>query len=158
MTKFGASEGQPRETADQQLVVATSNLQSLDIDVKDLTADLVFGVDESYTLDIPSRGGRATLQANTVWGALRGLETFAQLVQASQDGLAIEDFTEEEQMNDAPFDFEGLYIPETPIHIEDAPKFSHRGLMLGTPFTMERTVICDIFTPGLQIPLAITFQ
>lgn len=35
--------------------------------------------DESYTLEIPKEGD-AVLKSATVWGALRGLETFSQLV------------------------------------------------------------------------------
>eukprot|EP00959_Pyramimonas_sp_CCMP1952_P349481 7322761-Pyramimonas_sp.AAC.1 len=35
-------------------------------------------MDESYTLDIAAMA--ASLRAPSVWGALRGLETFAQLV------------------------------------------------------------------------------
>merc|ERR1711971_1054704 len=35
--------------------------------------------DESYTLSIPEDGGKATLSAKTVWGVLRGLETFSQM-------------------------------------------------------------------------------
>lgn len=37
--------------------------------------------DESYTLDIPVSGGKATITAATAYGALHGLETFSQLVQ-----------------------------------------------------------------------------
>ena len=61
-----------------------------------LSADMALrsGVDESYTLSITEASG-SVLTAPTVWGALHGLETFAQLVQrvsASQgviEGLPI---------------------------------------------------------------------
>jgi hexosaminidase len=59
------------------------------------------GEDESYRLDISPAGAR--LNATTVTGALRGLETFAQLIDGSE-------------------------IPA--IHIEDRPRFPWRGLML----------------------------
>jgi len=39
---------------------------------------LQLGFDESYNVIIPSNG-RAILTANTVFGALRGLETFSQI-------------------------------------------------------------------------------
>lgn len=61
--------------------------------------------DESYTLDITPQ--RATLKANTVVGALRGLETLLQL------------FT---------FDPGGYYFPA--VSIQDAPRFPWRGLLI----------------------------
>jgi hexosaminidase len=64
-----------------------------------------FGEDESYTLDVAS--GQATLKAATVDGALRGLETFLQLVGPGPDGF------------EAPA-----------VHIEDRPRFPWRGFML----------------------------
>jgi len=63
------------------------------------------GEDESYQLDVTTGG--ATLKAATVDGALRGLETFAQLVGAGASGFA---------------------APE--VHIEDRPRFPWRGLLL----------------------------
>jgi hexosaminidase len=63
------------------------------------------GEDESYTLDVTSAG--ATVKAATVDGALRGLETFAQLVAPAEKGFAA-----------------------TAVHIEDRPRFPWRGLML----------------------------
>jgi len=63
------------------------------------------GEDESYRLDVSSDGAR--ISAVTVVGALRGLETFAQLIAPGADGF------------EAPA-----------IHIEDQPRFPWRGLML----------------------------
>lgn len=61
--------------------------------------------DESYTLDITAQ--RATLKANTVVGALRGLETLLQL------------FT---------FDANGYHFPA--VSIQDSPRFPWRGLLI----------------------------
>ena len=61
--------------------------------------------DESYTLDVSER--QAVLRAPTVVGALRGLETFLQLL----DG-----------------DRAGYFIPA--VAIQDKPRFPWRGLMI----------------------------
>lgn len=63
------------------------------------------GENESYVLDVATGG--AQLQAPTITGALRGIETFAQLVGAGDQGFAI-----------------------PAIHIEDQPRFQWRGLMI----------------------------
>jgi hexosaminidase len=60
------------------------------------------GEDESYSLDVSPVG--AQLNATTVTGALRGLETFAQLIGSGPDVRS--------------------------VHIEDKPRFPWRGLML----------------------------
>ena len=64
-----------------------------------------FGEDESYTLGVEANN--ATLQANTVLGAVRGLETFSQLVAGNADGY---------------------YFPC--VNIQDKPRFAWRGLMI----------------------------
>ena len=89
---------------------SNGGISSLNIHVDDLDeSHPQLGVDESYNLDVTS--SEATLKSKTVWGALRGLETFSQIVS---------------------FDFEDetYYIPSTPISIDDAPRFPHRGLMI----------------------------
>ena len=63
------------------------------------------GEDESYGLDIA--GDRATLSANTVWGAMHGMETLLQLVAGDSDGY---------------------YFPL--VSIQDKPRFPWRGLMI----------------------------
>ncbi|MCU7496761.1 MAG: family 20 glycosylhydrolase, partial [Ignavibacteria bacterium] len=61
--------------------------------------------DESYTLEVTPE--KITLKAETDLGALRGLETFVQLLSS---------------------DAEGYYIPA--VKIQDAPRFAWRGLMM----------------------------
>jgi hexosaminidase len=63
------------------------------------------GVDESYTLDIDEHA--ISLRAKTDIGALRGMETLLQLLQPS-----------------------GANYVFPAVHIEDAPRFPWRGLML----------------------------
>nr|POE79308.1 beta-hexosaminidase 2 [Quercus suber] len=82
-------------------------LQTLLVFVSDLTAPLHHNVNESYSLTIPT-WGPANLSAETVWGAMRGLETFSQLVWGDPLRVAV-----------------GLYI-------WDAPLFGHRGVVLDT--------------------------
>lgn len=63
------------------------------------------GEDESYLLDVAPTAAR--LEARTVTGILRGLETFSQLIVPGPDGFQV-----------------------PAVHIEDRPRFPWRGLML----------------------------
>jgi hexosaminidase len=65
----------------------------------------VLGEDESYQLTVAPEG--ALLKAATVDGAMRGLETFAQLVESGDAGFAIQ-----------------------AVRVDDRPRFPWRGLML----------------------------
>ena len=51
------------------------------------------------------------LHCATVFGALRGLETFAQLVRFD-------------------YELEAYYVPGAPVVISDQPRFAYRGVML----------------------------
>nr|XP_034325789.1 beta-hexosaminidase subunit beta isoform X4 [Crassostrea gigas] len=85
------------------------SLTELDVNVKNKCDQYPYlGMDESYNLTISSSG--ATLNSNSVWGALRGIETFSQLVlQRSKDMFTVNGTT-----------------------IVDYPRFQHRGLLLDT--------------------------
>jgi hexosaminidase len=79
---------------------------------------LQLGMDESYSLEVGhsrSTGGelQATLSAPAVWGVLRGLETFAQLVRWDWDNHS-------------------HVIYSAPWMIEDKPRFPHRAFMIDT--------------------------
>lgn len=93
---------------------ATGSLTSLKIEVDSLDeSHPQVEADESYSLEVPEAGGAAILSAKTVWGALRGLETFSQLLTFD-------------------FDAAGYTLPQAPWSIKDAPRFPHRGLMIDT--------------------------
>ncbi|KAG8391351.1 hypothetical protein BUALT_Bualt01G0178800 [Buddleja alternifolia] len=89
-------------------LTASPPLTTLTITVSDVAAPLNHGANESYTLTIPSTGAAAVITAATAWGAMRGLETFSQLVYSKPSRVAC-----------------GLYI-------SDAPLFMHRGVILDT--------------------------
>jgi hexosaminidase len=85
-----------------------AHLEGIQFEVEDNTAKVDFGMDESYTLDIPKDGNYATLRAKTWIGALRALETFSQLI---------------------------IFDDELIVHtaeVSDYPTYSHRGILLDT--------------------------
>eukprot|EP00935_MAST-01C_sp_MAST-1C-sp1_P000196 g196.t1 len=91
-------------------------LPGLQVSVRDINDALPsLSTNESYELHIPADGNPATLNAESVYGALRGLETFSQLVQIAG--------------GDSPSIFG---IAECPRVVRDRPRFVHRGLMLDT--------------------------
>ncbi|XP_042479799.1 beta-hexosaminidase 2-like [Macadamia integrifolia] len=98
----------PIVTPSINLTTTNLPLQILTLSVTDPSAPLYHGVDESYTLTIPTIGSSANLTAITVWGAMRGLETFSQLVWGNPPRVA------------------------TGLDIWDAPLFGHRGVLLDT--------------------------
>jgi len=75
-----------------------------------------FDMDEQYEVRVnsPDEPGKAKIIAFTVWGILRGLETFSQLVYASPD------------FGDS------LQYVVNGTQILDSPRFSHRGVMVDT--------------------------
>ncbi|XP_057476764.1 beta-hexosaminidase 1-like [Actinidia eriantha] len=80
--------------------------------------ELQLGVDESYSLMVSRSNdrsiiGEATIEGNTVFGAVRGLETFSQL-------CAYDYVTKNVQVYKAPW------------YIRDRPRFAYRGLLLDT--------------------------
>ncbi|XP_027937908.1 beta-hexosaminidase 1-like isoform X2 [Vigna unguiculata] len=94
------------------------DVNKLSITVHSNSEELQLGVDESYNLFVSgahqlSGSGGVTIEANTVFGALRGLETFSQLCSF--------DYTTKK-----------VHISKVPWSVRDKPRFQYRGLLLDT--------------------------
>jgi hexosaminidase len=97
-----------------------SQITSLLVDAAAATP-LELGMDESYTLIVNAT--TALLKANTEWGALRGLETFSQLVDFRYE------LTEGNHHRVKNLEY---FVMGLPIHINDAPRFKWRALLIDT--------------------------
>ena len=97
---------------EDQYNYASPKISSLQIDINDYSENtLQYGMDESYNLTMSNSTTTAILSANTIWGGLRGLETFSQLVI---------------------FNYTNLYYNTWDAVIVDKPRFGHRGIMIDT--------------------------
>lgn len=90
-------------------------LKGIHVDVRSPSDELQHGIDESYNLSITENGDPiyAYLQAQTVYGALHGLQTFSQLCYFNFTAKAVE-------------------VRQVPWMILDQPRFSYRGLLIDT--------------------------
>ena len=82
-------------------------INSLVISVEDLNETLSLESNESYSLKVSNP--RCTLKAKSIWGALRGLETFSQLVHRNGSSYI---------------------VPKTIV--KDFPRFKYRGFLIDT--------------------------
>ncbi|GAM21553.1 hypothetical protein SAMD00019534_047280 [Acytostelium subglobosum LB1] len=84
---------------------------TLNIKVASASETLDFGVSENYTISATTSS--YTITADTIYGAMRGLETFSQLIAYTQSSNSYS-------------------IPFLPIVINDYPRFPWRGIMIDT--------------------------
>jgi hexosaminidase len=66
---------------------------------------------EAYVLTVPADGSPATVTADTIWGAMYGMESFSQMVRFN-------------------FTTEAYSIANAPWQLHDSPRFPHRGVMI----------------------------
>ncbi|RAK76468.1 beta-N-acetylhexosaminidase [Aspergillus fijiensis CBS 313.89] len=115
-TEAPISSFQPFPTASPKAAqrikrVSAPSVQYVDVEVKDITADLQHGVDESYTLELTEGSSTINIRAATVWGALHAFTTLQQLIISDGSG--------------------GLIIEQC-VSIQDAPLYPYRGIMIDT--------------------------
>nr|CAG4712815.1 unnamed protein product [Naegleria fowleri] len=88
---------------------------------KEMIPEPYLGMDESYMINIDPSQGQAQLTANTVWGALRALESFSQLI------------TPVDNLNGISFGKKYYTFGELlPIVVKDSPRFQWRGFLVDT--------------------------
>ena len=84
-------------------------ITQLIINIQSNTMNLQLGISERYNLTVASPN--SAINADNVFGAMRALETFSQLITDNTNGTAI--------------------IEGSPWIIQDEPRFLHRGLLIG---------------------------
>ncbi|XP_047133100.1 beta-hexosaminidase subunit alpha isoform X1 [Hydra vulgaris] len=82
-------------------------INTIDISIEDLNEPLTLESNESYILKISYP--RSTLEAKSIWGALRGLETFSQVVHRNGSS----------------------YVASETV-VRDFPRFKYRGFLIDT--------------------------
>ncbi|CAN1853265.1 Beta-hexosaminidase 3 [Linum perenne] len=120
-------------------IAALPHLTAIRVLISSSNDKLQYGIDESYKLMIPStdKSHIAHLEANTVYGALHGLETFSQLCHF--------DFSTRE-----------IEIQMVPWTIIDQPRFFYRGLLIDTsrhyqPISMIKKIIDSMTYAKLNV-------
>ena len=103
-------------------------LTGLSVTVTGPDAPLAMGSDESYTLRVPADGA-AECSSRTTVGALRCLETFHQLLQFAAPASRTRSRSSSPPSNPHHCDY---VIMALPLLILDAPRFTHRGLLVDT--------------------------
>lgn len=104
---------------------STGSLSSVNCQIKDTTASLQHGVDESYTLTIAEGSNAIEITAETIYGALHAFTTLQQIVIS---------------------DSQGQLIVEAPVSIKDAPLYPVRGIMIdsGRNFLSKKKILEQI--------------
>ena len=100
----------PHATGDASLAASTITYVNVEVDDPS-EAYPQLDTDESYDLTVSPTA--ATITSKTVYGALRALESFSQLVVFD-------------------YDTETYVIASCPLYVKDAPRYPHRGMLLDT--------------------------
>ncbi|GAB2218460.1 hypothetical protein Droror1_Dr00001683 [Drosera rotundifolia] len=118
---------------------ASAVLKGINVVIHSPSEELQYGVDESYALTIPDPGNSAyaRIEANTVYGALHGLQTFSQLCYFNFNTKVVE-------------------VGQAPWTITDRPRFPYRGLLIDTsrhylPLPVIKSVIDSMAYSKLNV-------
>ena len=139
-----AGRGPPPVTPGEPEPLET--LSSCSVTVASDTEELSWGMDESYTLSVQTKGA-CIITAPTFVGAMYAMETLSQLV--FSEGGSLQNHTKGHP--------HAYWVPDAPWDIADHPRFQFRGLMVDTsrhwlPLNALRRQV------SLPLPLTLTFS
>ena len=118
----------PTQRANVSLTPVVGALAALEVFVASADEALALATSERYSLSVRGDGGGARLEADTVFGAMRGLETFSQLV--GFDAAS------------------GLFLARV-AEVADAPRFAHRGALVDTSRHFEPVAALRAFLDAM---------
>jgi len=110
----------PKFNTNKAVVCFDRAIVTLKTSSKDHAPEPYFGMDESYSISI-TNDGQIQLIANTVWGALRAIESFSQLIHRV-DSLDNVNFGANYY----------TFVEYLPIQVKDNPRFPWRGFLIDT--------------------------
>lgn len=122
-----ATARQEREGVPGRVVGVASQIH---VSIMDPSTVLDLQTDESYTLVVSLKTGIRVV-ADTVFGVLRGLETFAQLVEPRAGVVRLERRTDDGAGVQAVMDPGTRFYVEC-VQVDDAPAYPYRGIMIDT--------------------------
>lgn len=91
---------------------STGIVKSCNIAIENSKEVPIIDADESYSLDVGT-DGICTISSKTVWGALRGLESFTHFLVRNADASRVD-------------------LVSSSVSVTDAPRFGHRGMLIDT--------------------------
>jgi hexosaminidase len=91
---------------------STGTVKTCNLDIADAAEVPIVNSDESYSLNVDA-DGVCTISSKTIWGALRGLESFTHFLVRNADMSRVE-------------------LVSSAVSVTDAPRFGHRGMLIDT--------------------------
>jgi hexosaminidase len=116
----------------KQTASSKYNLQKIMVRIDSGSTDLQLETDDSYTFVLPN-GANGVLSAPTIFGVMKGLETFTQLVHSTEFLNTCDSYAgtwDEDYVPDPDCNALVYHIPNTPWDIDDTPRYKWRGLLL----------------------------
>lgn len=91
---------------------ASGTVKSCKLNIADSTEVPIINADESYSVEVDANGV-CTISSQTIWGALRGLESFTHFLVRNPDNFNVE-------------------LVSSTVSVTDKPRFGHRGMLIDT--------------------------
>lgn len=105
-----------------------------------------YAEDESYSIEVQAKSGKAILYAGNVWGAIRALETFSQLMYFDTKTT-----NSKKHFEGRCHQWAAVYVNVS--RVQDQPRFKYRGLLIDTArhFIATKLIIKNLVSTAQNI-------